>query len=124
MTFAQEAGKMGAFEWNLKLNRVLWTKELEQIYGLAYGEFGGFFESWLKLIHQDDVENAKKEFFDVIKGDHELNFQFRILTKDKEVKWILARGKVVRDSEGNIEKLIWINIDLIVHKKYENKIRM
>lgn len=124
MTFAQEVGKIGAFEWNLKQNRVLWTRELEHIYGLSYGEFGGFFESWLKLIHPDDVENTKKEFFKVIKGDQELNFQFRIITQERDTKWILARGKVVKDSDGIIEKLIGINIDLTEQKTYEQKLRL
>ena len=124
LTFAQEAGGIGAFEWCLNSNSIIWTRELEHIYGLEECEFGGLFESWLKCIHPDDVEHTKDEFFKVIKGDQELNHQFRIITKDSEVRWILARGKVDRNDDNKIEKLIGINIDLTEQKNYEQKLRL
>ena len=124
LTFAQEAGGIGAFEWCLKTNSILWTQELENIYGLDRGEFGGFFESWIKWIHPDDIEHTKQEFFKVIKGDQELNHQYRIINKSQEVRWVLARGKVVKDSKNQIVKLIGINIDLTEQKNYEQKLRL
>lgn len=123
LTFAQEAGKMGAFEWCLMTNQVLWTPELEYIYGLERGEFGGLFESWMKLVHPDDVAIARKEFAEVIKQKKELIHEFRILTHDQDVRWILARGKVMVD-DGQHVKLVGINIDLTEQKNYEHKLRV
>lgn len=124
LTFAQEAGGIGAFEWCLESNSIIWTEELENIYGLEAGEFGGLFESWLKCIHPDDVPTTKEEFFKVISGTQELNHQFRIITRNSEIRWILARGKVVRNSDDEIVKLIGINIDLTEQKNYEQKLRL
>ncbi|MFP5386926.1 MAG: ATP-binding protein [Bacteriovoracia bacterium] len=123
LTFAQEAGKIGAFEWCLNTQTILWTPELEQIYGLGQGEFGGLFESWMKWVHPEDVTLTKEEFEKVIKGEKELNHEFRIITKAQDVRWILARGKMVE--EGNKKpKLIGINIDLTEQKNYEQKLRL
>jgi PAS domain S-box-containing protein len=124
LTFAQEAGKIGAFEWDLESRRILWTTELENIYGLSSGEFGGFFESWLKWIHPEDIDKAKEEIYKVLAGENELNLEFRIITQQNDVRWILARGKLVKNLSSNIVKLIGINIDLTEQKNIENKLRL
>lgn len=124
LTFAQEAGKIGAFEWNINSNTIIWTKELESIYGLNPGEFGGFYESWMKWIHPEDIEMTVREVKKVICGECELNHQFRIITKSKDTRWILARGKMVKDNQGGNVKFIGINIDLTEQKSIEQKLRL
>jgi PAS domain S-box-containing protein len=124
MRFAQEAGKIGAFEWDLTTQRILWTKELESIYELGPGEFGGYSESWLKMVHPSDVDNLKKEMDKVFSGERELNFEFRIITKSGFIHWILARAKLMKDSEGYLSKLIGINIDITEQKLIEQKLRL
>lgn len=124
LRFAQEAGRIGAFEWSSNSNEVIWTSELENIYGLSNGEFGGLYESWLKLIHPDDRELVESEVKAVIKCGGEINTQFRIITKNNEVRWILCRGKIVNDLNANHLKLVGINIDLTEQKSIEQKLRL
>lgn len=124
LKFAQEAGRIGAFEWCLQTNEVIWTSELENIYGLSNGEFGGLFESWLKLIHPEDVENVRTELKRSIQNRGEINLQFRILTKKNEIRWILCRGKMASDLYANHSKIIGINIDLTEQKSIEQKLRL
>jgi PAS domain-containing protein len=106
MRFAQEAGKIGAFEWNLKSDVIVWTPELENIYDLRSGEFNKTFDDWMKWIHPSDVVDLRNEIRKVLEGQCELNYQFRIITNSDELRWILARGKVLRDGEGERVKLI------------------
>lgn len=124
LTFAQEAGKIGSFEWDLATGKVKWTSELEHIYGLEEGEFGEDFNSWLELIHPEDYRSTRTCISDVIQGAGEVNLQFRIITKNKDIKWILARGKKVRNSETGAERFIGINIDLTEQKNIEHKLRL
>lgn len=124
LAFAQDAGKIGAFEWNMDTSKIIWTSELENIYGLERGEFGGFYESWVKWIHPEDIEGVDKEIKRVVKGEIELNYEFRIITKAQDTRWILARGKMVRDSQGGNVKFIGINIDLTEQKSIEQRLRL
>lgn len=124
LTFAQEAGKIGSFEWDMYTNRILWTSELETIYGLGPGEFGGFYESWMKWIHPEDRDRTIEEVKKILRGEGELNLELRIITKSHDVKWILARGKMVRDINGKNIKFIGINIDLTEQKTIEQKLRV
>lgn len=124
LTFAQDAGKIGAFEWNMATNKIIWTSELENIYGLKHGEFGGFYESWVKWIHPEDMQGVDEELKKVVSGETELNYEFRIITKSKDTRWILARGKMVKDNQGGNVKFIGINIDLTEQKSIEQKLRL
>ena len=124
LAFAQEAGRIGAFEWDMSTNKILWTSEIECIYGLNPGEFGGTFESWIERIHAEDVQNFHENIVKVLIGESELNLQFRILTKLHDVRWILARGRMMRDSQGRGVKFIGINIDITDQKMTEQKLRV
>jgi PAS domain S-box-containing protein len=123
LAFAQEAGKIGAFEWDKFSERVLWTTELEGIYGLASGEFDGKYQTWIQYIHPEDLESVVAESLRVIRSGSELNFEFRIITKTNAIRWVLARGKMVKDNHGNDVKFIGINIDLTEQKSIEQKLR-
>ncbi|WP_408095499.1 ATP-binding protein [Peredibacter sp. HCB2-198] len=124
LAFAQEAGRIGAFEWDMTTNKILWTSELECIYGLNSGEFGGTFESWMERIHAEDVQNFHENIVRVLIGESELNLQFRIVTKLHDVRWLLARGRMMRDSQGRGVKFIGINIDITDQKMTEQKLRV
>lgn len=124
LSFAQGAGKIGSFEWDLQTKRVIWTNELESIYGLNEGEFGGNYESWLQWIHPDDVDLVKKTINNVLSSDVEANVQFRIITKNQDIKWILTRGKKVTDRQNHTLRFIGINIDITEQKTIEHKLRV
>lgn len=124
LAFAQEAGRIGAFEWDMLTNKILWTSELECIYGLSAGEFGGHFQNWMERIHAEDVELVQENIQLVIMGEGELNLQFRIVTKQHDVRWLLARGRMMRDVQGRGVKFIGINIDITEQKLTEQKLRV
>lgn len=123
MRFAQEAGRIGAFEWNVETNRILWTPELENIYELSPGDFGGFYENWLVWIHPSDVAEFNLEINHVLLEEKELNYEFRIITSSDQIRWILARGRVLTENDGT-KKLIGINIDITEQKATEQKLRL
>ncbi len=124
LRFAQEAGKIGAFEWDLGSQRLFWTPEMEAIYGFRSGEFSGVLEAWLDLIHPSDLERVRRTLALVVVGEGELNIEFKIVNRQGEERWILVRGKTHRPPEEGKEKLIGISIDLTEQKLIEEKLRL
>jgi PAS domain S-box-containing protein len=123
LNFAQEAGKMGVFDWRFSTSEVHWTPQLEAIYGLDKGEFGGYFENWIKFIHPDDLGKVKGNMKIVFKENVDLGMQFRIIRKDGAIRWILSRGGVIRDSFGNTIGFSGINVDITEQKSIEERLR-
>ena len=46
LELAQQAGKIGTFEWDISADRVAWSIELETLYGVLPGSFGQTHEQW------------------------------------------------------------------------------
>ncbi|HEY0679289.1 MAG TPA: PAS domain-containing protein [Chitinophagaceae bacterium] len=112
LNLALSAGSAGTFIWNIKTNQVQWTKEEEALYGLPEGSFGGNFDNWAKTVHPEDLPGSQEALWDAINNKKELDIEFRIIRPDKTTRWILAKGKVIYDSDGQPERMIGINIDI------------
>ena len=50
LRLSQRAGRIGSFEWLIQESRVIWTPELEQLYGLEEGAFEGSLDDWSKRV--------------------------------------------------------------------------
>jgi len=54
LRLAQQAAHIGTFEWNIQTGVNTWTPELEVMYGLPPGSFGGTQPAFENLVHPDD----------------------------------------------------------------------
>ncbi|MFL5043085.1 MAG: hypothetical protein ACJ8D0_25060, partial [Xanthobacteraceae bacterium] len=50
---AEEAGRLGIFEWQVQTGTLRLSPKLLALYGLS--EFDGRYESWLKCIYREDL---------------------------------------------------------------------
>jgi PAS domain-containing protein len=116
LNLALAAGSAGTFIWNIKTNKVQWTKEEEALYGLPEGSFGGTFDNWMKAVHPDDLPAALKLLEHAIATKADVDMEFRIILPDKSVRWIFAKGQVEYDAQGEPERLIGVNIDITARK--------
>jgi len=53
------------------------------------------------LIFPDDFEHASKSFVTLTKEGSFTNYRTRVLTKDKQVKWVQINGNLLTDKENN-----------------------
>ena len=51
LRLALDAGRMGAWDWNLTTGRFEWSENLEGLYGLPPGGFGGTYTAFQALVH-------------------------------------------------------------------------
>ncbi|NJK73073.1 MAG: PAS domain S-box protein [Microcoleus sp. SU_5_6] len=119
LQIAQQAGKIGTFEWNIQTNRVSWTPELEALYGLPVGGFGGKYESWVAMVHPDDRALAEQQVRSAAASGEELDMEFRICRPDGSWRWIACRATVFEDDRGLKERMIGVNMDISDRKQAE-----
>jgi PAS domain S-box-containing protein len=123
LEIAQQAGHIGTFEWNVKTNHVLWTPELEALYGLPPGGFRGRYEDWARRVHPDDLQGAEESLQGSVTGGPPYNAEFRVIWPDGTVHWMLAKGDISSyDEEGHPLTVIGINIDITERKQSEEEI--
>jgi PAS domain-containing protein len=89
---AQHVAHVGSFEWNIGTNVVTWSDELQRIYGLDPGKFGGTFESFLEHVHPDDLERTKDVVFEAFRTRRPFVYDHRIVRSDGAVRTLHTRG--------------------------------
>jgi PAS domain S-box-containing protein len=114
LTLAQEAGDIGLFDVDLVNGTNYWTPQLEKMFGLEPGEFGGTLAHWEALVHPDDLAYASKVFDDAINnGSDRVEFDFRIMRKgDGAVCTFKSLSRFTRAADGTPLRATGVNIDL------------
>ncbi|GEM_PF-3450068 len=121
LNFAQDAGQIGAFEWDIKTDKFLAGPQFQAIYEVSSMEV---LKDWEKWVHPDDIVRVKKFIQETILVEKEFSVNYRIITPNKQLKWILARGKILRDPQTDDLRMIGINIDITEQKDIEYKLRL
>jgi PAS domain S-box-containing protein len=112
LALAMKAGRSGAFEWDIQINIHVWSPEIEELYGVAPGEFGSGYESWESLLLPEDLEKARAAIQESLRTG-EFQSEWRIRRRnDGQIRWLAARAVVLCDDAGRPTEMLGINLDL------------
>ena len=115
---ALDAGRMGAWEWDVAGGRVHWSDTLQRIHGLVPGTFGGTFDESQADIHPDDRDRVLAQTAHSLEGGaHQL--EYRIVPPGGEVRWLEARGELFRDADGRPSRMLGVCMDVTERKHAE-----
>lgn len=124
LALALKAGESGTFDWDIKTNTDVWSPEMEAVFGLKPGEFGGYAKDWEALVLPEDLPLTKAAVErSFVTGEYTGEWRIR-RRSDGEVRWILAHGKVEFDSAGNPIRMIGLNSDITAQKQIEQELRL
>jgi PAS domain S-box-containing protein len=112
LALAETAGQSGTFEWNIKTGVNAWSPEIQQLYGLKPGEFGGTQADFLSFVVPEDRAEAERVIHEGL-STGQFNGEFRIRRRDDQtIRTLNARGRVFFDAQGHPEKMIGIHVDV------------
>lgn len=117
---AQEAAHAGTWEWNLKTNENTWSNQLWKLYGLDPAIDKPSYETWLESVHPDNRSDIAALVKNVASAGAELNAEWRVNLQSGEVRWLMSRGKPIRDDRGAVTRYSGIVIDITERKQIEN----
>jgi len=119
LALALKVGLSGTFEWDIRNNVNVWTPEVEELYGLAPGTFGGRYEDWEAFVLPEDLPHARACLEESLKTG-EFFSEWRIRRAGSgEIRWIVANAKVSFDEEGRPVRMIGFNRDITDRKQAE-----
>lgn len=90
----------------------------EKIYGFTLEEFFDDRELWKKIIHPDDCYQIKPQFNELREGRYVFN-QYRIIHKDKSIRWIENKVMPTLDEKGWIIRIDGVTSDITSRKLAE-----
>lgn len=121
LTLAQKAGNVGTFEWLLDDDKLIWTPELEALYGFPMGGFKGTCKEWENRMHPDDIDPVMQALKASIKNGTQFYKEFRIIVPKKGERWLLGKGDVYFDDNGKPIRMVGVNIDITQRKAFERQ---
>ena len=123
LRLAQQAAHIGSFEWNLGTGVNTWTPELEEMYGLPPGGFGGTQKAFENLVHPDDLTGVIELAQQSLKSGQTANGEWRVVWPDGSVHWIAGRWQALMDESGTPLRVVGVNIDITERKRAEEALR-
>jgi PAS domain S-box-containing protein len=91
----------------------------EEVIGYHKGEITGSTAWWLSQIHKDDIERVEEQAKKGIASEQEYMLEYRVKRKQGDYIFVHDTVKVVRDSLGNIVRLIGGLRDVTSRKQSE-----
>ncbi|NJD20887.1 MAG: PAS domain S-box protein, partial [Gemmatimonadetes bacterium] len=121
---ALAAARMGIWEWNVATGRVAWSKEVHAIFGSAAAGFDGSVESYMSLIHPDDVPILQGDIERAIRSGGDYHTEVR-LRPDPEgrISWMAGAGKMEFDADGRPRTLRGLVWDVTAQRAAEQALR-
>ena len=111
LRIALDAARLGHWDWELDSGEVRWSESLERICGLAPGSFGGTYEDFIAVVHEDDRARVDAEVAAALDEGHQ-ELAFRIVRPDGTVRWLEDRGRVITDSDGRVRGMSGVSFDV------------
>ncbi|HWT31130.1 MAG TPA: HWE histidine kinase domain-containing protein [Propylenella sp.] len=119
------AGEVGVWEWDIAKERLVWSGNMEAIHHLAPGSFDGTFDSFARDIHPDDRERVLMAVRQAVAKGDRYAVQYRLPPGPlNSIRWIEARGRVVRAGDGRALRMTGICQEITTHKETEAELAL
>ncbi|HWJ19122.1 MAG TPA: PAS domain-containing protein, partial [Geobacterales bacterium] len=120
---AQQAARIGTFEWNIETGVNTWTLELEALYGLPPGAFGRTQPAFESLVHPEDRAGTIRLVEQAMASGELTTGEWRVQWPDGSIHWLSGRWQVFKDSSGKPLRMTGINLDITDRKQAEEALR-
>lgn len=93
-------------------------------FGYTQDEFTKGHITYADLVVPEDLGNVEQNLIEAInRGDKEFNYEYRIITRDREIKWVEERTFIGNFSANHSNKLQGIILDINERKKAEEALK-
>jgi diguanylate cyclase (GGDEF)-like protein/PAS domain S-box-containing protein len=122
LRLALDASRSGTWEWFLDSNENIWSEQLWALYGLVRGQHPPSYESWLGAMHPDDRARVAEAISGAASQGVDFEIEWRVnLPATLRPRWLMARGRPIRGSDGRPRKYLGIVMDITSRHEAEQR---
>jgi PAS domain S-box-containing protein len=120
LRLAQSYAGAGTWDWDIRNDRVEWSEEYFDLYGLDPARTTPSYSAWAASVLPEDREASEAALQACIKGRRtDFQVEYRILHPRRGLRWLAGRGRMVFDAAGDPVRLIGLNMDITDRKTAE-----
>ena len=120
-----KSGNLGYWDTDLEKREMIVNERWAEMFGFQHGELKNAYQAWKASLHPEDRKRVLETGRDYILGKiPSYDVEHRVLTKQKEVRWVLSRGTVVeRDKSNQPKRMVGTILDVSEQKNIEQELR-
>jgi PAS domain S-box-containing protein len=117
---ANRVARLGVWNLDLPEDRVQWSPELEEIFGLERGSFAGTQAAFHALVHPADLPRVQQAINESLASGEEYCVIFRYLHSSGDWRWMEGRGLPTYNDSGKPVRVDGVGIDVTERTLAEN----
>jgi signal transduction histidine kinase len=120
LQLAQQAGRVGVFDWNGETGEFHVTTELEDLHQAAPGSLRDLDDLWGRGRGEAEQRALRERFEEWIQSERaEASWEHRIPLNSGAAIWVQVRAKVYRNAHGRPRRIIGTEVDITGRKEME-----
>lgn len=123
LELALQGSNDGLWDWDLTRDTVYFSPRWKAMLGYGEDEIGEAPAEWSGRIHPDDAERTMHALEDHLAGRAPaFEVIHRMCHKDGGWRWILSRGRALRDAQGRPQRMVGTLTDITELKETEGRL--
>ncbi|WP_337877918.1 PAS domain-containing protein [Caldimonas sp.] len=124
LAMAVRIGRFGVWEYDLLHGEFIIDDRERDIFGAAPGLQRPRMKDWLHVVHADDLDRVRQCLQRALAGQGGYDCRYRIVRRDRSVRWIHSVGEIERDEDGRIVRLIGLDRDITEEEERLQRLRL
>lgn len=126
LRYALRAANMGTWEWDILANRVAWSSETLDIFGVSETDFGGTYEAYLDFAAPEvrqEVDQGVTDFLTQFHETSDIHYDHAIVRGDGTRAWVEVRGTLFLNEDGQPSRMTGVCMDITARRHAEEAMR-
>ncbi|WP_425490746.1 sensor histidine kinase [Haloprofundus salilacus] len=121
---ATEAAAVGTWEWHVQEDMMVMGPSFATRFGIDPDDAreGISLDRYVSAIHEDDRERVEAMVDEALASCGEYEEEYRVWNDEGELRWVVARGRVECDEDGNPLTFPGAVTDITERKEYQHKL--
>lgn len=117
LSVSQEFANIGTWEWNIETNDLYWSEQVSILFGGKKGALATSYENFMAAIHPDDLIRVTDAIEHSLSTGNDYDVEHRVVWLDGTIRWLHEKGNIVRDAEGEPQRMLGVVIDIDKEKR-------
>ncbi len=122
LRLAQDAAKMGSWDFNLKTGEIVGSDRSRALLGFAPDALVTY-DRFLGAVHPDDRDRIDRAVKDALAFRADYDVEMRVPLPDGTVRWVASKGRGTYDAGGNPLRMAGMVQDITACKRAEEALR-
>ena len=120
---AESIGRMGHWQWHVGKDKMEWSSQIFQIFGVDPDEFIPSLDMLNQAVHRTDVGRVIQAFQRALIEGNNYDMEFRIIQPSGDLRFIRCEGRCHKDAEGDVTALYGVMQDMTERMLYERELK-